>query len=356
MTALQRAIQTMSRRTLSRRVTVALLVSATAAWLTCAGLGKPVPAAAAPLAQTTAPQLAIPDNIPSGPTSTVRVPVQFRAAGQRVSGVAFPIDYDENCLIFDLTDADGDSIPDAIQFGALGAFNKSVSLRPGDPNTELIFVIADFSQPIATLETETLVTITFTTQCTPGLGETIFAPVQFAALPLPSFGGPNGRSVSGGVRGGGVLIGDMPITEPTATLTVLPAATPTATPSPTPSLTPTSTPPTPLPSSSPTPTFTPSPTPTPIVGDNVAPVARFDAAGTLQGQPVLIDPLANDWDGNADPLTLAAVADPPAGNVTVDSQGRLLYTPDASFSGFDGFTYVARIWPGRLAWATWGWS
>ena len=85
----------------------------------------------------------------------MRVPVQLDPAGQRVSGVAFPLNYDESCLTLDATDADGDSNPDAIQFGALAAFNKSVSLRPGDPNTELIFVIADYSQPIATLEAGT---------------------------------------------------------------------------------------------------------------------------------------------------------------------------------------------------------
>ena len=80
----------------------------------------------------------------------------------------------------------------------------------------------------------------------------------------------------------------------------------------------------------------------------MAPLACFDVAGTLQGQSVLIDPLANDWDANADIMTLASVADPPAGSVTIDDQGRLRYTPDASFSGFDSFTYLVTDPTGAL--------
>ena len=243
MTAQGQEIQQVNRRTLYRRVALLLVFGAAATWLACAGLSSPLSALAAPLVQTTGPQLAIPDNILSGPASTVRVPVQLDPAGLRVSGVAFPLNYDENCLTLDLTDADGDSSPDAIQL-APGAFNKSVSLRHDDPNTELIFVIADYSQPIAMLEAGTLLTVTFTTRCTPGHGETIYAPVQFAALPLPSFGGPNGRAMSGRIRGGGVR-SRRAHRRPTATPTVVPTATPTASSSPTPSPTPTGTPPTP---------------------------------------------------------------------------------------------------------------
>ena len=56
---------------------------------------------------------------------------------------------------------------------------------------------------------------------------------------------------------------------------------------------------------------------------------------------MLIDPLANDQDGNADPLTLVTVADPPAGSrdESMHKDG-LLYTPDAGFTGFDSFTYL----------------
>lgn len=128
-------------------------------------LACPTPATAAPQLQSAGPKLTIPDSLPSGPASTVRVPIQLDPAGQRVSGIAFPLNYDESCLAFDASDGNDDGHPDSIQFGAPGAFTKSVSVRPNDPDTELIFVIADYSQPISTFAAGTLMTITFTTHC-----------------------------------------------------------------------------------------------------------------------------------------------------------------------------------------------
>ena len=59
---------------------------------------------AADLPEATEPRLSIRDNILSGPASTVRVPVVLDPAGERVSGLAFPINFDQSCLALDYTD------------------------------------------------------------------------------------------------------------------------------------------------------------------------------------------------------------------------------------------------------------
>lgn len=62
-----------------------------------------------------------------------------------------------------------------------------------------------------------------------------------------------------------------------------------------------------------------------------------DEATTTAGQPVTIDPLANDGAG----LALVAVGEPARGSVARHADGTLTYTPDAGFAGVDGFTYTA---------------
>ena len=292
---------------------------------------------AADLPEATEPRLSIRDNILSGPASTVRVPVVLDPAGERVSGLTFPINFDQSCLALDYADDNGDGVPNGIEFATQPGFRGSVSVRPNDPNTELIFVLADYSPPIATLTAGPVVTMTFTTRCTPAQGQRIYAPVRFAELPRSSFGNPEGRDVPGSVLGGGVLLGDTPVVEPTAMPTSSPTALPTGMPpSPTPSPTPTVTP-----TPSPTPTATPSPTPTVMVGGNAAPAPRFDPAGVLQGQPVVIDALANDRDLDGDRLTLSSVSQPASGATSVVA-GQIIYTSTASFAGFESFTYLVR--------------
>ena len=71
--------------------------------------------------------------------------------------------------------------------------------------------------------------------------------------------------------------------------------------------------------------------------------ARNDAAGTLQGEAVQIDPLANDIDPAGGGLTVAEVTQPSRGTVVVDGGAKtVMYTPDAAFTGLVAFAYTAR--------------
>jgi len=70
----------------------------------------------------------------------------------------------------------------------------------------------------------------------------------------------------------------------------------------------------------------------------VTPVAdaQDDAVTTLQGQPVTVDPLANDTFGAAP--TVSAVGSALHGSVVLEPDGRVTYTPTAGYSGPDQFT------------------
>lgn len=83
------------------------------------------------------------------------------------------------------------------------------------------------------------------------------------------------------------------------------------------------------------------------VNDDPIPVA--DVADTLEDVAVEIDVLANDVDGDADPLFVALAAPGVSGTVTITSAGTLRYTPDANFSGTDEFFYIADDGAGGLA-------
>ena len=73
-------------------------------------------------------------------------------------------------------------------------------------------------------------------------------------------------------------------------------------------------------------------------GTNRPPLALDDFAVTDLDTPVTVDVLLNDDDPDADPLDLAAVADPANGTAAIVA-GQVAYTPDAGFSGLDVFTY-----------------
>ncbi len=76
-----------------------------------------------------------------------------------------------------------------------------------------------------------------------------------------------------------------------------------------------------------------------VTSVNVAPVAVDDVAATAQRSPVTIDVVANDTDANSDTLTVDSVTTPDNGTAAiVDNQ--VLYTPAASFSGDDSFSYT----------------
>jgi hypothetical protein len=72
---------------------------------------------------------------------------------------------------------------------------------------------------------------------------------------------------------------------------------------------------------------------------NDAPVAADDEARTTQGVAVDIDVLANDTDIDSATLSVASVGAPAHGTAEI-VDGRVRYTPDATFSGTDVFEYT----------------
>ena len=71
---------------------------------------------------------------------------------------------------------------------------------------------------------------------------------------------------------------------------------------------------------------------------NKAPVAEDMSVETMENQPVEIELIATDPDG--DPLTFAIVIEPEYGTVACE-ESLCTYTPNAGWSGTDFFTYIA---------------
>jgi Big-like domain-containing protein len=74
---------------------------------------------------------------------------------------------------------------------------------------------------------------------------------------------------------------------------------------------------------------------------NSAPVAADDSATTPKNTPVTIDVLGNDTDADGDALSVANLTTPAHGNVHLNADGTVTYTPNAGFLGTDTFTYTA---------------
>ena len=72
---------------------------------------------------------------------------------------------------------------------------------------------------------------------------------------------------------------------------------------------------------------------------NPAPTATDDAATTNEDTPVTVEVRGNDRDPDGDPLTVTA-ATAANGTVTIGSDGRLTYTPNADFNGTDQVRYT----------------
>ena len=155
------------------------------------------------------PTLLIEDEIGARPASTVDVPVEFNSGGAGIAAIVFSVDYDESCLGFDPTDSDFDGIPDAIAFELAGLPDPpalSVFFDASDTDGELDFAIVDFTVPLTPIPDGTLVTVTFDTLCTPAVGTSLIAPVEFSDDPEASFGGTGGQSVDGTTSDGSVEI------------------------------------------------------------------------------------------------------------------------------------------------------
>jgi hypothetical protein len=77
---------------------------------------------------------------------------------------------------------------------------------------------------------------------------------------------------------------------------------------------------------------------------NNAPVAANDSYTTAEDTPLTVAApgvLSNDTDADGDTLTAVKVTDPSHGSVTLNSNGSFTYTPTASYTGSDSFTYKA---------------
>ncbi|HEX9870700.1 MAG TPA: Ig-like domain-containing protein [Candidatus Tectomicrobia bacterium] len=73
---------------------------------------------------------------------------------------------------------------------------------------------------------------------------------------------------------------------------------------------------------------------------NKAPVAAPDTAITAREVPVTIKVLANDSDPDGDPLEVVGVTQGANGEVALNDDGTVTYTPAAGFDGTDSFTYT----------------
>lgn len=78
-----------------------------------------------------------------------------------------------------------------------------------------------------------------------------------------------------------------------------------------------------------------------VYGAPLPPFAMEDGGNTLMDQPLEIDLLANDYDGNGDAIFLDQVdsVSSRGGSVEVVSNGTIRYTPLPGFLGMDEFTY-----------------
>ncbi len=173
--------------------------------------------------------VATPSRIPADPGGTVTVPVRFTPGGLAVSPISFSIDYDRTCLTFDSTDADEDSIPDAITFSVPAAFTKIVMFDSGG---NIGILISDLTLPFALLPLSEVARITFHVKPTCGAtAVSTLAPIRFSSSPIViSFGNTSGQAVPGIALDGSVQVwggphgdcnGDIAVNAADLTATVL---------------------------------------------------------------------------------------------------------------------------------------
>ena len=81
-----------------------------------------------------------------------------------------------------------------------------------------------------------------------------------------------------------------------------------------------------------------------LTDDILIPVANNNTATTNQGQPVIIDILDNDTDadGTINPSTIQIETAPTSGNITINDDNTITYTPNSNQPGEDSFTYTVQ--------------
>jgi CshA-type fibril repeat protein len=88
-----------------------------------------------------------------------------------------------------------------------------------------------------------------------------------------------------------------------------------------------------------------------VSAENDAPVANNDAGTTDEDTPITLDVLANDTDIDGDDLTVDS-ATASNGNVSINPDGSITYTPNANFNGIDTITYTITDGNGGTSTAT----
>ena len=79
----------------------------------------------------------------------------------------------------------------------------------------------------------------------------------------------------------------------------------------------------------------------PLSGNpNNPPVAVNDSVSTNEDAAVVVSPLTNDSDPDADTISISSFTQPTNGAVTNNGNGTLTYTPDDDYNGADSFTYT----------------
>lgn len=82
-----------------------------------------------------------------------------------------------------------------------------------------------------------------------------------------------------------------------------------------------------------------------LPGANSVPVANADSYSATEDVTLVVNAasgvLANDVDGNADPMTTTVVTQPTKGSLVLNADGSFSYTPQANVFGTDTFTYTA---------------
>lgn len=158
--------------------------------------------------------LSIPTNIPGSIGDTVTVPIFFSGASASIDTTTFSIDFDEDCLAFDPTDGNGDTIPDAVQFMVNSNFVTTAEYNAGDKDGEIDISIYDQFSPRTVIPDGVIVNIDFTVKatCAAAPGTNRSARVGFSNDPSPSFGtygvSVPGLSLDGFVRILEGLLGD----------------------------------------------------------------------------------------------------------------------------------------------------
>jgi hypothetical protein len=169
------------------------------------------------------PTLAIPTIVVERSQTAVRVPVTFSAASTHITSLLFSLDYDPTVLHFDPTDADGDGLPEAIQFTLPPEFTPIITFAADDGDGEIDVAIFDAAPPFTALPDASLFYVTFTVQAP------LATEVAFSAAPAPSFGDLFGQRVLGQGQTGAVCVGaDAPGCPADGAVLVAPLPTPVA--------------------------------------------------------------------------------------------------------------------------------